>query len=85
LRGSALYAPTFDKKLSRMLDHNYANPNFPTKHLLKDTLLFLREAESLGVNGEIPEAVQRLLDYTITMGLAEADYSALFQAVRGSR
>jgi 3-hydroxyisobutyrate dehydrogenase-like beta-hydroxyacid dehydrogenase len=85
LRGSALYAPTFDKKLSRMLDHNYANPNFPTKHLLKDTLLFLREAESLGVNGEMPEAVQRLLDYTITMGLAEADYSALFQAVRGSR
>ncbi len=38
LRGSALYAPTFDKKLQRMLDRDYANPNFPTKvamHLLK--------------------------------------------------
>lgn len=31
LRGSALYAPTFDKKLQRMLDRDYANPNFPTK------------------------------------------------------
>ena len=31
LRGSALYAPTFDKKLQRMLDRDYAKPNFPTK------------------------------------------------------
>ena len=31
LRDSALYAPTFDKKLQRMLDRDYANPNFPTK------------------------------------------------------
>ena len=40
LRDSALYAPTFDKKLQRMLDRDYANPNFPTKHLLKDIKLF---------------------------------------------
>lgn len=31
LRPSALYAPTFDKKLQRMLDREYSNPNFPTK------------------------------------------------------
>ena len=37
LRDSALYAPTFDKKLQRMLERNYENPNFPAKHLLKDT------------------------------------------------
>lgn len=40
LRESALYAPTYDKKLQRMLDRDYANPNFPTKHLLKDINLF---------------------------------------------
>ncbi len=28
LRASALYAPTFDKKLGKMLEHNYANPEF---------------------------------------------------------
>ncbi|MEB3337174.1 MAG: NAD(P)-dependent oxidoreductase, partial [Leptolyngbyaceae bacterium] len=50
LRQSALYAPTFDKKLQRMCDRNYANPNFPTKHLLKDTDLFIAEAESVGLN-----------------------------------
>lgn len=31
LRESALYAPTFDKKLQRMLDRDYSKPNFPTK------------------------------------------------------
>jgi hypothetical protein len=31
LRPSALYAPTFDKKLQRMLDRNYDGANFPTK------------------------------------------------------
>jgi 3-hydroxyisobutyrate dehydrogenase-like beta-hydroxyacid dehydrogenase len=35
LRGSALYAKQFDKKLQKMMDRDYANPNFPTKHLLK--------------------------------------------------
>ena len=31
LRESKLYAPTFDKKLPRMLDRDFTNPNFPTK------------------------------------------------------
>lgn len=80
LRGSALYASTFDKKLQRMLDHNYDNPNFPTKHLLKDVNLFLQESELLGLNAGVPAAVQHLLEQTLAMGLADADYSALFQA-----
>ncbi|MFT7414702.1 MAG: 3-hydroxyisobutyrate dehydrogenase, partial [Methylophagaceae bacterium] len=37
VRDSALYAPTFDKKLDRMLSRDFARPNFPTKHLAKDT------------------------------------------------
>ena len=39
VRDSALYAPTFDKKLERMLQRDFSNPNFPTKHLAKDTRL----------------------------------------------
>lgn len=81
LRGSALYAPTFDKKLSRMLERNYANPNFPTKHLLKDTNLFLQEAEASGLNSAIPKAVQGILQQAMELGLAEDDYCALFSAV----
>ncbi|MGQ9873001.1 NAD(P)-dependent oxidoreductase [Leptodesmis sp.] len=81
LRESALYAPTFDKKLQRMLDRNYENPNFPTKHLAKDMGLFLTEAQSLGLNPELVMAVQSILTKTLEMGLADKDYSALFSSV----
>lgn len=81
LRQSALYAPTFDKKLSRMQDHNYDNPNFPTKHLLKDTSLFLTEAEPLGLRVDSLAGVRQILETACQMGLADADYSALFAAI----
>ncbi len=81
LRNSALYAPTFDKKLQRMLDRNYSNPNFPTKHLLKDTDLFICEAKSIGLNVSSIEGVRQILETAIAQGLSEADYSSLFSAI----
>ncbi|MBD1927318.1 NAD(P)-dependent oxidoreductase [Trichocoleus sp. FACHB-90] len=81
LRQSALYAPTFDKKLQRMLDRNYENPNFPTKHLLKDTNLFLSEAKSEGLNVSSLEGIRQILEIAQNMGLADDDYSALFSAI----
>jgi 3-hydroxyisobutyrate dehydrogenase len=52
LRGSALYAPTFDKKLSNIENRNYSSPNFPLKHLLKDVNLILDGFNESGVNTE---------------------------------
>lgn len=80
LRDSALYAPTFDKKLQRMLDRNYSNPNFPTKHLMKDTDLFITEAKSAGINVSSIEGVGRILEMAVKMS-SEDDYSSLFSAV----
>jgi 3-hydroxyisobutyrate dehydrogenase len=82
LRQSALYAPTFDKKLTRMLEENYANPNFPTKHLLKDVNLFLEESEKLDLTTFPLTGVQHLLEKALAMGLAEEDYSALYEALK---
>jgi 3-hydroxyisobutyrate dehydrogenase len=82
LRKSALYAPTFDKKLQRMLDGNYANPNFPTKHLLKDTGLFINEAKSSGLNISSVEGVEKILNKAMEMALADEDYSSLFEAIK---
>lgn len=89
LRQSALYAPTFDKKLTRMLERNYANPNFPTRHLAKDVRLFLEEAsrEGLGCAGLL--GVDAIVEQTLALGngagtLADQDYSALFEAIRRS-
>jgi len=81
LRHSALYAPTFDKKLSRMVERDFSHPNFPTKHLLKDVNLFLAEAGANGLDTSSLEGVRHLLDTAIAQGLAETDYSALFSAV----
>jgi 3-hydroxyisobutyrate dehydrogenase len=81
LRDSALYAPTFDKKLQRMVERNYDNPNFPTKHLLKDTNLFLGAAQAAGLNVSSLEGVRVILEAAQQMNLAEEDYSALFSAV----
>ncbi len=85
LRESALYAPTFDKKLQRMLDGDFANPNFPVKHLLKDMRLFRQTARADGLDAGLAEAVVHLLERSLEQGLAEEDYSALFTTLQEQR
>ncbi|MEL6438263.1 MAG: NAD(P)-dependent oxidoreductase [Cyanobacteria bacterium J06621_8] len=81
LRKSAIYAPTFDKKLPRMLERNFSNPNFPTKHLLKDTNLIINEAQQLGLNTSHIEGVKQIIEQALTMGLDDVDYSAIYNAI----
>jgi 3-hydroxyisobutyrate dehydrogenase len=82
LRASALYAPTFDKKLARMVDQNYANPNFPTKHLAKDLKLFTDSAAPLGLELSAIQGLQAVVVRAIAAGWADGDYSALVEGVR---
>jgi 3-hydroxyisobutyrate dehydrogenase len=81
LRASALYAPTFDKKLDRMVTRNYDNPNFPAKHLAKDVALFEGSAQPLGLDISGLQGISKILEKTLAIGLGEGDYSALFTAV----
>ena len=81
LRKSALYAPTFDKKLQRMLDRDYQTPNFPTKHLKKDMELFISAAQSSGLEVDGVEGVNQILTKAMAMSFAEMDYAALFSAI----
>ncbi len=81
LRESALYAPTFDKKLQRMLEGNYSNPNFPTRHLAKDIDLFLGEAKGMNLQPAALEGVCRVVKMTCDDGLSDMDYSALFNTI----
>jgi 3-hydroxyisobutyrate dehydrogenase len=77
LRGSALHAPTFDKKLGRMLADDYGDPNFPTAMLRKDLGLFLQTAQAHGIATAGLEGLQRLLERSGPAGLDCLDYSAL--------
>ncbi|MDJ1176573.1 NAD(P)-dependent oxidoreductase [Roseofilum capinflatum] len=81
VRQSALYAPTFDKKLQRMLDRQYSNPNFPVKHLLKDTRLFLQTARELGLDASLLEGIGKVLEKSGDRGHFDDDYSALFEGI----
>ncbi|MCP9928965.1 NAD(P)-dependent oxidoreductase [Cyanobium sp. CH-040] len=77
LRASALYAPTFDKKLQRMLENDYSQPNFPTAHLRKDLELFLAAARARGLDTGGLEGLARLLAAAAGGELDDLDYSAL--------
>lgn len=81
LRPSALYAPTFDKKLGRMLDAEYSNPTFPLRLLRKDIELFIRSARSAGVTPRVAEAVLAVADTAVEKGFADGDYAALAEGL----
>ncbi|HJT21562.1 MAG TPA: NAD(P)-dependent oxidoreductase [Nitrospira sp.] len=81
LRESALYAPTFDKKLSRLTSRDYSRPNFSVRHLLKDLDLFLRYGSELGLATIAAEGIRPLLRQAIERGLDDEDYSAIFEVL----
>ncbi|MCX8017921.1 MAG: NAD(P)-dependent oxidoreductase [Rhodocyclaceae bacterium] len=83
LRASALYAKTFDKKLANYLAHDYSSANFPLKHLRKDIALFRQTAAALGLETSLSEAIEAACLKAESLGLGDADYSALYEALVG--
>lgn len=81
LRKSALYAPTFDKKLPRMIERDFRDPNFPTKHLLKDVELFLSEARRIGLRAENVDGVRTVVNRALMLGLEDEDYSSIYLSI----
>jgi 3-hydroxyisobutyrate dehydrogenase len=80
LRGSALYAKTFDKKLDNYLSHDYSAANFPLKHLHKDVRLFRRVADEAGLDTSLLTAIEANCVHAESLGFADQDYSALYEA-----
>ncbi|MFP4614951.1 MAG: NAD(P)-dependent oxidoreductase [Thiohalorhabdus sp.] len=81
LRDSALYAPTFDKKLGRMLEGDFDNPNFPVTHLLKDVYLMEDAARKDGLDSSLMQTIGRILEKAEMQGFEKADYSALYRII----
>ena len=79
LRPSALYAPTFDKKLQRMLDGHYADPNFSTALLRKDLRLFLEEAAAAELQTQGLQGLDTLLEQSSGREMDDLDYCALHE------
>jgi 3-hydroxyisobutyrate dehydrogenase len=79
LKKSALFAPTFEKKLPRLEQRQYDQPNFSTRHLLKDVELFLATARERGLRTTGLHGVRDLLVDAIAHGHGDVDYSALYE------
>jgi 3-hydroxyisobutyrate dehydrogenase len=85
LRGSALHAKTFDKKLDKYLSQDYAGASFPLKHLLKDVRLFARVGEAAGLDTRVISAIEAVCTDAAAAGLADQDYSALYEVLSVSK
>lgn len=81
LRKSALYAPTFDKKLPNMLKRDFDKANFPLKHMLKDINLIYQEFQNNNVNTQLVECVRNILINSVEVNLSDKDYSALYNII----
>ena len=79
LRPSAVYAPTYDKKLERMLDQHYGNPNFSTALLRKDLGLFLQASQQAGLNASGLQGILELLQQAQGDAIDGLDYCALHE------
>jgi 3-hydroxyisobutyrate dehydrogenase len=78
LRQSNYYAPAFDKKLDSMLERDFANTNFPLKHLYKDVNLAMNEFVNHGINVTALEGVLDLLKEGIRNKLSDQDYAVIY-------
>jgi 3-hydroxyisobutyrate dehydrogenase len=81
LRGSALYAPTFDKKLDKYVRGEYGEANFPLKHLLKDVRLFRQVAEQVGLDIGLTETIEAACVRALDLGFGDQDYSSVYEAL----
>jgi 3-hydroxyisobutyrate dehydrogenase-like beta-hydroxyacid dehydrogenase len=82
LRESALYAPTFDKKLKQMMTGQYANPNFPAEHLKKDLALFGEVAHVSPLAATFVKALSDIASAAAGAQDEKLDYSSLHEVVK---
>ncbi|NOZ53682.1 MAG: NAD(P)-dependent oxidoreductase [Gammaproteobacteria bacterium] len=81
LRDTTLYAALFDQKLPRLLTRDYQAPNFPGRHLQRELMLFLEQAEQSGLNVHSVESMTDLLSLSTAKGLQDMDFTALHDVI----
>jgi len=78
---SALNAPTYQTKGASIIEGNF-KPRFYLEHMLKDVILILDAATSVGVPLPVLEASRALLQRAKDEGLGREDYSAVVKILQ---
>ncbi|MGD8813926.1 MAG: NAD(P)-dependent oxidoreductase [Anaerolineales bacterium] len=81
LRRSTLYAETFEKKLPRLLERDFAEPNFPLRLLLKDVRLCLQAARQADLDPAVLRGVEDVIKTGLKMGIGELDYVSMYNVI----
>ena len=81
LAGERIVRPGVREEAAATPAAYYQNPNFATRHLLKDVELFLGEASGYALTASSLEWFRPVLERTIAQGLGDSDYSAIFEVV----
>lgn len=81
LKKSTLGAPMFERKLPNWLKRDFHQPNFPTKHLLKDVRLIQKTATDQHLAGEHVNALESLFARAVSRGWADQDYSSVYNEI----
>ncbi|MFT5169501.1 MAG: 3-hydroxyisobutyrate dehydrogenase [Lysobacterales bacterium] len=85
LKQSALFTPMYENKLNNWKERCYDNPNFSVKHLLKDVNLVVQQAEANGLCTDVIQSIEGVVEKTITQGLGDKDYSAVFEVIKNDK
>jgi len=85
LRQSNYYATAFDKKLDSMIERDFANTNFPLKHLYKDVNLAMNEFVNHGINVSALDGVVELLKEGIRNKLSDQDYAVIYNVTNPNK
>ena len=81
LRASSLYAPQFEKKLSRMLNRDFVPASFAVMNIEKDVKLAVAEGRRLGLDTSSVEGIGQVVRRAADAGLSGADYSVIYAVI----
>jgi 3-hydroxyisobutyrate dehydrogenase len=81
LRKSPLFAPQFDKKLSRILKRDRSDPHFTAENLLKDVHLMLDEGQQLEFDASVIEEIENVIEKTLGLEGEHMDYSSIYDVI----
>jgi 3-hydroxyisobutyrate dehydrogenase len=82
LSNAAPASPIVKSKITRMADHHYDDTQFALKWMHKDATYALRAADEHGVPMPTLATAREIYRIARNMGLDDADFAAVFEAVR---
>ena len=81
LKNSALFAPTFEKKLPNIENRKFEPAHFTAKMLLKDVNLITNAFAEKNIDVAPLQGVKQILEKTVEKNFGDMDYSVMYNVI----